>query len=158
MASTEYDFIICGGGIGGCVVASRLHERLPDAKILLVEAGPNVHENPLVTQIQNALTVPGSALDWSYDSVPQKHLNNRVTNSTAGKALGGGSAINYCELGVVDEENREKADFGEKLAGFAAIRMIIMPGVSWLAIPDGAMRVCCRTFARRRPIIPRMWT
>jgi choline dehydrogenase-like flavoprotein len=98
MSSTSpYHYIIIGGGIGGSVVASRLHERLPHLSILLIEAGPNVDENPLVTQIQNALTVEGSNLDWSYDSVPQKHLDNRVTNSIAGKALGGGSAINYCK-------------------------------------------------------------
>ena len=76
-------------------------ERLPELNILLIETGPNVEDNPLVTQIQNALTGPGTVLDWSYYSVPQKHLGNRVTNSIAGKALGGGSAINYSEFLVL---------------------------------------------------------
>jgi choline dehydrogenase-like flavoprotein len=93
----QYHYIIVGGGIGGCVVASRLHERLPHLSILVIEAGPDVVDNPQVTKIENALTVGGTELDWSYDSVPQKHLNNRVVNSIAGKALGGGSAVNYCK-------------------------------------------------------------
>lgn len=36
----EYDFIVCGGGTSGCVVAGRLAED-PNARILLVEAGPH---------------------------------------------------------------------------------------------------------------------
>ncbi|RDW58449.1 putative glucose dehydrogenase protein [Coleophoma crateriformis] len=92
---SEYHYIIIGGGIAGSVVASRLHERLPHLSILLIEAGPDVVNNPLVTEIKNAFDVVGSELDWSYSSVPQKHLNNRVSTSVAGKALGGGSAINY---------------------------------------------------------------
>lgn len=101
----QFDYIIVGGGIGGCVVASRLHERLPNLSILLIEAGPNVDENPLVQKIENALKVAGSDLDWAYPSVPQKHLNNRVTTSVAGKALGGGSAINYCKTSLLLHEN-----------------------------------------------------
>lgn len=34
----EYDFIICGGGTSGCVVAGRLAEDT-NTKILLIEAG-----------------------------------------------------------------------------------------------------------------------
>ena len=96
MASSSYDYIIIGGGIAGSTLASRLHGRLPHASILLVEAGPEVSENPLVTDGRNAARLIGSELDWCYATVPQRHLNNRVCPNSAGKALGGGSAINNC--------------------------------------------------------------
>jgi choline dehydrogenase-like flavoprotein len=95
---SQYHYIIIGGGIAGSVLASRLHESLPHLSILLIEAGPVVENNPLVTDIKNALKVGGSELDWCYSTVPQQHLNNRVCPSIAGKALGGGSAINFCEI------------------------------------------------------------
>ena len=94
MATPVYDFIVVGGGIGGATLASRLHEKLPSHSILLIEAGPDVSEHPLVTKIENAARLVGSELDWKYSTVPQKHLNHRVCPNNAGKALGGGSAIN----------------------------------------------------------------
>jgi choline dehydrogenase-like flavoprotein len=97
MSSTPYDYIIAGGGIAGTVLASRLKQSLPNLRILLIEAGPNATGNPLVTEIKNAFNVIGSELDWAYKTVPQKHLGGRVCEQIAGKALGGGSAINYCE-------------------------------------------------------------
>lgn len=35
-----YDSVIAGGGLAGCVVASRLKKYLPKATYLLIEAGP----------------------------------------------------------------------------------------------------------------------
>jgi choline dehydrogenase-like flavoprotein len=96
--SSSYDYIIAGGGIAGVVLASRLKQALPSLRILLIEAGPNASGNPLVTEIKNAFNVIGSVLDWAYKTVPQKHLGGRVCEQIAGKALGGGSAINYCEF------------------------------------------------------------
>ncbi|KAL8729124.1 MAG: hypothetical protein Q9166_004955 [cf. Caloplaca sp. 2 TL-2023] len=96
MAVPIYDFIIVGGGIAGSTLGSRLHERLPHKSILVIEAGPEVSQHPLVTDIQNAARLVNSELDWSYSTVPQRYLNNRVCSNHAGKALGGGSAINAC--------------------------------------------------------------
>ncbi|ESZ93963.1 hypothetical protein SBOR_5666 [Sclerotinia borealis F-4128] len=95
MAETSnYHYIIIGGGIAGSVVASRLHEKHPSLSILLIEAGPDVSDNPLVTDSANGPFLVGSELDWGYSTVPQRHLNNRALPNNAGKALGGGSAIN----------------------------------------------------------------
>ncbi len=94
MSTKTYDFIVVGGGIAGVTLASRLHECLPIHSILLIEAGPEVSDHPLVTDIKNAARLVGSELDWNYSTVPQQYLNNRVCPNNAGKALGGGSAIN----------------------------------------------------------------
>jgi choline dehydrogenase-like flavoprotein len=91
---SSYNYIIVGGGIAGSVVASRLHERLPHLSVLLIEAGPDVATSPLVADSRNRPFQVGSKLDWSYSTTPQRHLNNRQCANSAGKALGGGSAIN----------------------------------------------------------------
>jgi choline dehydrogenase-like flavoprotein len=99
MANTSVkDYIVIGGGIAGSVVASRLAERFPHLSILLIEAGPEVANNPLVTDNRNGPRLVGSELDWNYSTVPQRHLNDRVCSNNAGKALGGGSAINAGEV------------------------------------------------------------
>jgi choline dehydrogenase-like flavoprotein len=92
------DYIVVGGGIGGCVVASRLKQRLPDASVVLIEAGPDASDHPLVADAANAQKIRASELNWNYPSVPQRHLNDRVCYNAAGKALGGGSVINSGKL------------------------------------------------------------
>ncbi|KAL9024127.1 MAG: hypothetical protein Q9196_006741 [Gyalolechia fulgens] len=96
MASV-YDFIIVGGGIAGCTLASQLHKHLPQQSIALIEAGLDVNSHPRATDIPNAAPLVGSESDWKYSTSPQRHLNGRVCPNNAGKALGGGSVINACE-------------------------------------------------------------
>ena len=43
------DYIIIGGGLAGCTLASRLHEGNPGVDILIAEAGPDVTSHPLTT-------------------------------------------------------------------------------------------------------------
>lgn len=95
MAANSYDFIIVGGGLAGCTLASRLLQGAPELKILLVEAGEDASSNPMTQVPLACFGLHKSNLDWNYTTVPQTHLDEETRYAAAGKALGGGSVINY---------------------------------------------------------------
>ncbi|KAF2651475.1 GMC oxidoreductase [Lophiostoma macrostomum CBS 122681] len=88
------DFIIVGGGIAGCVLASRLRQNRPEASILLIEAGPEVSGHPHIENPAEAASLHFSDLDWKYFTVPQTHLDGKPKYNCAIKGLSGGSIIN----------------------------------------------------------------
>lgn len=92
MSFIVYDYAIVGGGLAGCVLASRLRQYNPAAKIILIEAGQDTRLRPDVRQPQ-ALNLGGD-LDWQYQSEPIPTLCNRSVTLNSGKGLGGSSAIN----------------------------------------------------------------
>ena len=89
---TTYDFIVCGSGSSGAVVARRLAEN-PAVSVLLIEAGGSDR----VPEVEMAAAWPmnlGSARDWGFTALPNPHLNGRAIPMSMGKVLGGGSSIN----------------------------------------------------------------
>ncbi|KAF2008695.1 GMC oxidoreductase [Aaosphaeria arxii CBS 175.79] len=88
------DYIIVGGGTAGCVVASRLRQRMPEASILLVEAGPDVTGHAYIDTPAEAAFLHFSELDWKYFTVPQVHLDGKPRYNCAMKGLSGGTIIN----------------------------------------------------------------
>lgn len=91
-SSTAYDFIIAGGGLSGCVVAARLKEYRPEAKILLIEAGEDsrTRTDILRPEVLNL----GTDLDWKFNTEPAPGVGDRSIVYNAGKGLGGGTLIN----------------------------------------------------------------
>jgi choline dehydrogenase-like flavoprotein len=89
------DFIIIGGGLAGCTLASRLHQGSPSLSILIVEAGADPTGHPLTSAPLAAFAAHETDIDWAYTTSPQASLNNRPIYAPAGKALSGGSATNY---------------------------------------------------------------
>lgn len=87
-----YDFIVCGGGAAGCVVARRLAED-PRVTVLLVEAGGS-DRVPAVLDTTLWMSNIGSERDWGYRAQPCAALNGRTPVLPMGKVLGGGSSIN----------------------------------------------------------------
>lgn len=92
MPTSSYDFIIVGGGLSGCVLASRLRTYNQSARILLIEAGPDTRENSTVQNPQ--LLNLGGELDWAYQSEEVPGVLGRSITINSGKGLGGSSAIN----------------------------------------------------------------
>jgi choline dehydrogenase-like flavoprotein len=94
---TTADYIVVGGGLTGCALATRLSElhNDPSLSILLLEAGRDPRSNPNTTSPMAGFALQGSELDWSYPTAAIPTTANRVLTLAAGKTLGGGSVLNY---------------------------------------------------------------
>src|ERR1700740_3680300 len=88
---TQYDFVICGSGSSGSVVARRLAENA-DVSVLLLEAGGQ-DDVPTVMRAEQWHLNLGSERDWNFAAQPNLHLNGRTVPYSMGKVLGGGSSI-----------------------------------------------------------------
>ena len=89
---SQYDFIVCGSGSSGSVVAGRLAENA-DVSVLLIEAGGD-DDVPTVNDAGQWVTNIGSERYWQFQAEPNPHLNGRAIPMGMGKVLGGGSSIN----------------------------------------------------------------
>ncbi|KAK0314557.1 hypothetical protein LTR01_001380 [Friedmanniomyces endolithicus] len=95
IALPSADFVICGGGTAGLVLANRLSE-IPTINVAVIEAGVDrSHDlNVLAPSLLTAL-YGNPNYDWIFQTTPQPHVNDRVIGHPRGKQLGGSSAINY---------------------------------------------------------------
>jgi len=89
---SQYDFVVCGSGSSGSVIARRLAEN-PEVSVLLLEAGGS-DDTPSVTEALRWFENLGTERDWNFVAQPNPHLKGRSIPLNMGKVLGGGSSIN----------------------------------------------------------------
>ncbi|MDG2005547.1 MAG: GMC family oxidoreductase N-terminal domain-containing protein [Novosphingobium sp.] len=89
----EADYVVCGGGSAGCVMAARLSED-PDKRVVLLEIGDA--NDRLLVDVPAGLqmVVANQETNWMYFTEPDATQNDRRVFWSAGRGLGGGSAIN----------------------------------------------------------------
>jgi choline dehydrogenase len=87
-----FDYVVVGGGTGGCVVSGRL--AAGTGTVCLLEAGPS-DSHPLI-QIPAGFfkLVFDSPLTWGFESEPGPHTAGRRLAAPQGRVLGGTSSIN----------------------------------------------------------------
>ena len=91
--SMNFDYIVVGGGSGGCVLAARLSED-PSVSVALIEAGPADKNILIHVPAGLALLAQTRTANWNFNTVPQKGLNGRIGWQPRGKVLGGSSSVN----------------------------------------------------------------
>ncbi|KAJ7250098.1 hypothetical protein B0H12DRAFT_1019399 [Mycena haematopus] len=95
MSTSDFDFVVIGGGTSGLVVATRLVED-PAIRVCVLEAGEDVTTKP-------DFMVPGFGfknigkpdVDWGFKSAPQPNAEGRSLFLPRGKAIGGTSMVSY---------------------------------------------------------------
>ncbi|KAI1409261.1 choline dehydrogenase [Hypoxylon sp. FL1857] len=95
MADLIADYVVVGGGLTGCVIASRLSQSDKKPKVILLDAGSDPAGNPAAASFLSGLSLLGGEYDYAYQSEPVANTANRVHTLNAGKVLGGGSILNF---------------------------------------------------------------
>ena len=93
MSATTYDYIVCGGGTAGCLLANRLSAD-PTKHVLLIEAGGNDDYLWVHIPVGYLYCIGNPRTDWLFSTDADPGLNGRRLRYPRGKVLGGCSSIN----------------------------------------------------------------
>lgn len=138
---SRFDYIVCGAGTSGCVVAARLASD-PNVKVLLLEAGGN-DESDLISDPNRWPMALGSEFDWGFSAEPNPQLNGRAIPYSMGKGLGGGSSINVStwSRGHKADWDFYAAETGQSAWGYENVLDLYRSRIErWTGLPDPQYR------------------
>ncbi|WP_418318064.1 GMC family oxidoreductase [Piscinibacter sakaiensis] len=90
---TTFDYIVCGAGTAGCLLANRLSAD-PGKRVLLLEAGGTDAYLWVHVPVGYLYCIGNPRTDWLYKTDADPGLNGRSLIYPRGKLLGGCSSIN----------------------------------------------------------------
>jgi choline dehydrogenase-like flavoprotein len=142
-----YDYIICGGGTAGCVVAGRLAEN-SNVKILLVEAGPHSKDLETVHMVGGWSQNFDKETDWNITTQPMKGVDGRQVKASRGRFLGGSSGVNgtlcirgskqdYDDWGLEGWSGKEMMAYMSKVSEFCRLCWKEGPNMALLIVSLG---------------------
>jgi choline dehydrogenase len=136
----HYDFIVCGSGSSGSVVARRLAEN-PAVSVLLLEAG-GTDDVPNVMESIQWSTNLGSERDWGFVDQPNPRLNGRSIPLNMGKVLGGGSSVNIMAWSRGHKNDWEffASEAGDAAWNYESVLNIYRRIEDWHGAPDPKYR------------------
>ncbi len=136
----SYDFIVCGSGSSGSVVARRLAEN-PTVSVLLLEAGGGDDVPSVMNAGQWPLNLE-TERQWNFRAQPNARLNGRAMPLNMGRVLGGGSSVNAMiwARGHMNDWDFFAAEAGDRAWNYDSVLDIYRRIEDWRGVPDPKRR------------------